>query len=254
MIRTGRPDPQRGSKHVNKPQSIGVHEVDWFSEHAHLWEQHLGSRFSGTARVNALLVGAYEGLAAKWLLENALTHATSRLTVVDPFDYPACVQYLGRGVCNPRDKVRRTFDAMVAQHEHMSGESDAKVRVLDDVPAWRALMRLGGGGAKAFDLVCVDLGQSAAEVLELLVLSYRMLKPGGILVVTNYTNAPEHDARCPRRGIDAFTDAYAYEVRVLQTAWHTFLQRRAKPLLRPGCLSENYQPHPPEGRCPNECK
>ena len=95
----------------------------------------------------------------------------------------------------------------------------------------------------------IDHTRYSGDTLELAGLGLRLLAPDGVLVLTNYTHAKEHDARCPRLGIDAFIAANAYEVRVLQTAWHVFLQKRASPLVRPGCQSEYFDPHAPPSPC-----
>lgn len=299
-----RPRPRTRAGRITTGASTtrsGGPRVDWFSDHAPLWERFVagtllaraagrddrapppGTRSRSVARVVAappmrgLVVGAYEGLPAAWLLDHLLTHPDSRLTVVERFrQYDACAQYEGRGVWNPPADVRATFEQLVMRRPDAAG---GRVELLDaDEEPAVALMRLGmrtsrtrtpsstrasassafrgtrgtrGSRDKggAFDVVYVDATGGAADTLEQAVLAFRLVRPGGVLVLTNYTHSREHDARCPRRGIDAFLDAFTYEARVLHSAWHVFVQRRPEPLPRPPCLSEYYDPHPPPGEC-----
>ena len=77
--------------------------------------------------------------------------------------------------------------------------------------------------------------------MESAVLAFPMLRPGGVMVFTNYTHGRLHDYACPKRGIDGFLDAYAPEVRVLRPAFHLFLEKREVPTKHPyGCRAEMF--------------
>lgn len=58
---------------------------DWMSKCEADWHALLGS-LKGQPEVRVLEIGSFEGRSAVWLLENVLTHPTSRLTCVDLFD------------------------------------------------------------------------------------------------------------------------------------------------------------------------
>ena len=58
---------------------------DWFSEHIPLWESQL-FRLKGEANLSFLEIGAFEGRATLWLLNNILTHSSSGITCIDPFE------------------------------------------------------------------------------------------------------------------------------------------------------------------------
>src|SRR5207247_1834627 len=42
--------------------------------------------FKGKPGINYLEIGTYEGRSALWVLENILTHPTSKLTIIDAFE------------------------------------------------------------------------------------------------------------------------------------------------------------------------
>jgi len=60
-----------------------------------------------------------------------------------------------------------------------------------------------------FDCIYIDADHRAAGVLEDAVLSWRLLKGGGIMILDDYGwNLYENPFKCPKRGIDAFLDAF----------------------------------------------
>ncbi len=134
----------------------------------------------------------------------------------------------GRPVWNP--DVRGTFAANTAPFR-----GRVKLRPTAALAAMRAARKELG----AYDVVYID-ARSSRHALETAVLAFPLLAPGGVLVLTNYTHSKERDARCPRRGIDGFVDAYSGDLRVLRNGFHTFLERRVKPLPSPPCFSEYF--------------
>jgi hypothetical protein len=57
---------------------------DWFSNNIPLWSKVL-RKFKGKPNLLFLEIGCFEGKATLWLLENILTHPTSKIVVVDTF-------------------------------------------------------------------------------------------------------------------------------------------------------------------------
>ena len=57
---------------------------DWFTRNIPIWEVALAS-YKGRSGIHYLEIGAFEGGSGMWMLENILTHPSSRMTVIDPF-------------------------------------------------------------------------------------------------------------------------------------------------------------------------
>ena len=57
---------------------------DWTSDRIPLWLPHV-EHLVGREKINALEIGCFEGRTTVWMLENILTHPTSRIVCVDPF-------------------------------------------------------------------------------------------------------------------------------------------------------------------------
>ena len=72
-----------------------------------------------------------------------------------------------------------------------------------------------------YDLILVDAGHKAKDVLEDLIYSWPLLKEGGILIVDDYTWIPKHSSQgnvlldSPKLEIDAFLNCYSNEVKII---------------------------------------
>ena len=133
---------------------------DWFTGHIPIWRKALVS-YVGQPDVQYLEVGIFEGRSALWMLENVLTHPTSRLVGVDVFEGPLRAQYL----------------ANLA----LSGAQDRAKTIVE--PSQIALRRLP---LESFDVIYIDGSHAEDDVLEDAVLSFRLLKPGGVLIFDDY--------------------------------------------------------------------
>ena len=72
-----------------------------------------------------------------------------------------------------------------------------------------------------YDLILVDAGHKAKDVLEDLVFSWPLLREGGLLILDDYTWIPKHSIQgnilleSPKMGIDSFLNCYADELALL---------------------------------------
>ncbi len=134
---------------------------DWFTSKIPLWKRVFAS-LAGKPDLQYLEIGVYEGRSFIWMLENVLTHPTSRLTAVDIF-IPSAVH-------------RRFLDniEMSGQEQRVTtikGYSQIELRKLP---------------LASFDIVYVDGSHTADDVLTDLALSWGLLKTGGIIVLDDY--------------------------------------------------------------------
>lgn len=190
---------------------------DWFSGNIPAWKKAL-SRLRGKP-VRFLEIGTFEGRSALWVLQNILTHPGSRLYVVDHWKY----------VGEKNKKVYDTFKRNIAPYA-------SKVQVLKGYS--RDMLR--GLKEPQFDFVYIDANRHSQNVLEDAIMSFPLMKPGGLMILDDYTHNKEHDQMCPRPGIDCFMNTYAGEVEVLHTGWQVVLKKRLRPLLRRPCYSEHF--------------
>ncbi|MGC4093802.1 MAG: class I SAM-dependent methyltransferase [Polyangiaceae bacterium] len=160
---------------------------DWFSGNIAVW-QRLFAELSHKPGLRCLEIGSYEGLSACWLLENVLTHETSRIICIDPFDAPGQLQ------------AERHFDRNVAA----TGLSHKLTKLKGF--SKQALPLLAGS---RFDIAYIDGSHHPTHVLEDALAVWPLLEPGALLVFDDYelgASYPPELAReaDPKPGIDAF--------------------------------------------------
>ena len=143
-----------------------------------------------------------------WMLENILTHPSSCMTVIDPF-----FTRLGRD-------IESAFSANLQQ----SGGADRTTVIkgfsqeeLRELPA------------QFYDIIYVDGSHSADDVLEDAVLSWRLLKDGGLLIFDDYELPILVSPRDrPKPAITAFVRCYRRELKVIHRDFQVVVQKAIK--------------------------
>lgn len=179
--------------------------------------------YKGRTGLRYLEIGLGEGETTVWMLENILTHPSARMTGIDIF---------------PGDlKERFVSNLRISGYAHkvkiMTGESQA---VLKRLPA------------EYFDIIYIDVSHSAADVLADAVLSWPLLKKGGLLIFDDYLMsvikpgperfpdslpkdidrlAPFLPAEAsPKIAVDAFITAHRNNLDVVYRGYQVILKKR----------------------------
>jgi hypothetical protein len=163
--------------------------------------------------IRILEIGSYEGASATYLI-NSLAHRHDiELHCIDIWD--AGIQY-SRGLMN---RVEERFDNNVARaisrapfkvefHKHIGPSDDELSKMLAE------------GKRGYFDFIYVDGSHLAPDVLFDAVMSFRLLRVGGIIAFDDYLwseNLPGgvDPIRCPKPAIDSFTTLYSRKISIL---------------------------------------
>lgn len=150
-----------------------------------------------------LEIGCYEGQASLWLMENT----KADLVVIDTFaggqDLPAEVNLIGRF------------------KENLKGYED---RI--EVVVGKSQEILNFRMKNRYDFIYIDGSHLASDTLEDAVLSFRLLKKGGIMIFDDYTWGRQLPLdQIPAVGIDAFVMAYVNKLEVLERNSQLILRR-----------------------------
>ncbi len=155
--------------------------TDFFSRHIPVWED-LFKKFKPKT---ALEIGSYEGRSAEWLLDNI---PGLYLTCMDTWD--------NTGVSAGLDSTgaEKIFDFKVGNRvRKLKGQSGDLLRALN----------------MSYDLIYIDGNHIASCVLEDLVLSFGILKQGGIIICDDYTGGwGQNPLEFPKLAIDSFVNCY----------------------------------------------
>jgi predicted O-methyltransferase YrrM len=173
---------------------------DWFSQHIPQWKKNL-AKFIDQPNLTFLEIGTFEGRAAVWLLQNVLTHSTSFIDCIDNWSFQA------QGLKLDPSLMESNFDHNIAALgrpnavQKMSGDSQDILRKLPTT---------------AYDFIYIDGAHNAAAVLEDAVLSWGLLRAGGIMTFDDYqwSLAPQLLDR-PKLAIDAFLSVFQGKYKLL---------------------------------------
>lgn len=176
----------------------------WFDRLRVGWEE---ATVALRGRPLAILeVGAFEGAATTWFLDELAGHPDARVTAVDTFRGSMELQP-GTGTDYALDSLRRRFDANVARAEH---GHRLRVMAMTSQEALRILYREGA----RFDFVYIDAAHTAQGVLADAVDVWPLLKVGGTLVFDDFEwQQYVQDIYNPRLGITAFLQCFSNELR-----------------------------------------
>ena len=193
---------------------------NWFVQAAAYWPQLFRATGWDSLRPSVIIeIGSYEGRSSCWILDNLMNNPASRLYCIDTFQ--GSVEHAPGEVQGLQERFTRNI-ALTGKSDQVRaciGRSD------------QMLMRLIGENVQA-DFIYVDGSHQAADVMSDAVLSWKLLKPGGLLVFDDYLWPFYQDQPHlnPKLAIDAFVNCHLNQVRythVPQTS--QFCVRKAMP-------------------------
>ncbi len=171
---------------------------DWFTNKIPVWKHYL-QHFSQVPGVNVLEIGSFEGMSTCWLLDNLLTHPSARITCID-INFP---EKFGFNISQTGAAEKVT---------QLVGNSHHILPFLDP---------------NAYDLIYIDGCHQASHVQQDAVLSWNLLKVGGLMIFDDYLwSHPRHPGQEPKIGIDAFLDSVKSEVEILHQAYQVIVKKK----------------------------
>jgi predicted O-methyltransferase YrrM len=182
---------------------------DFATHHFPHWERLFFEllRWDPAAPRRIVEIGSFEGRGTLWFLDRLLRHPDSRITCLDSF----------AGGAEHRPSQTEGLEARFRANIAESGAA-AKVAVLKGASA-EGLVRLLARGETA-DLVYVDGSHTAPDVLADMVLGWRLLRRGGVMLCDDYLWSREAAAEvdilgCPKLAIDAFTNIHRRQIDIV---------------------------------------
>lgn len=190
-----------------------TYSVDWFSQFIPQWNVILKD-LKGKPNLHFLEIGCFEGKATVWLLENILTGKNSHIDTIDMFgggmeDGDKGAFFTSSAFKNYEENIK-PFDIMkVVTHQ---GKSQEILRLMGNKPI--------------FDFVYIDGSHRSPEVLEDSVLSWRLLKSGGILIWDDYgLQRYKNPLDNPKPAIDSFLSIYKKQYKLIQSKYQVAIRK-----------------------------
>lgn len=178
---------------------------DWFSEHAPVWKELL-TPYAEKSDLHYLEVGVFEGGATMWIIENFLKDSSSTLTAIDLFagDYEGAYPDFAK-----RFFENLTLSGIGERATVLTGYSQVHLRALP---------------LASYDIIYIDGSHRNDDVLEDAILSWRLLKDGGMLIFDDY-GRKQLDFTDPKFGIDAFYRFFGHHFTVLHNDHQVFMRK-----------------------------
>lgn len=180
---------------------------DWFSINIPVWSELLKHHKDRPTQV--LEVGSYQGLSAIWLLENILTHPESSITCVDTFE----------GSEEHNELQTKDMFQLFTYNTQRFGN---KV-IVQQGRSCDVLRRMPR--APVYDIMYIDGDHHAPAVLEDAILSFPMLKKGGLMIFDDYAWPVDIELDRPKPAIDAFLQIYANHLRVIYRGYQLIIEK-----------------------------
>lgn len=152
-----------------------------------------------------LEIGSHEGRSTCWMLENMLSE-DGRMTCIDPFANKPLTAFAPTADQNsvPDDRtIENRFRANIAEVKKPNQTVDVIVDI--SFPALAQLLVK----KEQYDFIYVDGSHHSDEVLADAVMSFGLLRPGGVMLFDDYLweDDPKHLGRA-KSSIDAFVNMF----------------------------------------------
>lgn len=183
-------------EHFTHPENERVYFSNWIAP----WWRLLG-KLAGQPNVVGIEVGTNYAGCATWCLQNILTGEGSHLYTIDATENP----YIKKNL---------------APYKNYTFIKDLSENALRNLTH--------NGQPKLFaDFIYIDGNHFAKYVLEDIVLSWPMLKYGGVMMIDDYGwGIHTDDERVkPKIGVDAFLNAYEGHYDLIQLDWQVYLRK-----------------------------
>ena len=188
---------------------------DWFSRNLAIWQEYLMC-FRNQPDLNILEIGSWEGRSTCWLLNNILTHPSSQITCIDTFEGGGGTEL---EASDTKESIEARFDFNIALTE-----SIAKVTKI--VNKSRAALR--EIPFDSFDIIYIDGSHLACDVLEDTLLSWGLLKIGGLMIFDDYDHVfRELPNQNTKIGIDAFMTSFCNKIQLVHQSHQIILKKIA---------------------------
>jgi predicted O-methyltransferase YrrM len=178
---------------------------DWFSGNIPAWLKIIDFKPK-----NVLEIGCYEGRATTWLIDHCQPREVE-VHCVDPWvDYADLPKQKMAEIEDRFDKniaVARQNNPLAKAIKHKKLSSQALAEFISERKH------------KYFDVIYIDGSHHATDVLSDAVMSFPLLRIGGIMIFDDYLwrgGSEGNDPLCaPKAGIDAFLNVFHSKMRIL---------------------------------------
>lgn len=181
----------------------------WFFNVCQYWSQLFNNIGWNSKEPKMILeIGSFEGQSTCWMLENLIDHQDSQIFCLDTFEG-------GEEHQTGQHQLEDLFERFTYNVSKTGKEDYVQVVVGDSKYSLSQLI----SNELSFDFIYVDGSHRAKDVLADAVLSWILLKRGGLMIFDDYLwEFFEQDiVSAPKMAIDSFVNCYSQEIRIIRT-------------------------------------
>lgn len=182
---------------------------DWFAQNIEVWKEILG-QYVGRPNIHFLEIGSYEGMSAVWCLENVLTAQNSDITCIDTFQ-------------GGEEHALADMGKVEDRFLHNITPYGGKVNIYkgNSADILRSMRK-----KELFHMIYIDGSHQAKDVLTDAVLSFALLKKGGLLIFDDYGwGAPYPEHHKPKIAISAFLECFQDQFTLVATGYQIAVRK-----------------------------
>jgi predicted O-methyltransferase YrrM len=187
------------------------------------WKRVLNSYIKNDNKYNILEIGCYEGLSSVWFLSNVMSNVDSRLYCVDTWE--GSVEYNNVNFDNIYNKFLKNIksNSNYKENKVIISRKRSDKFLLEMTNMNQSLVC---NNCLLFDIIFIDASHDSRDVIMDSILSWRLLKVGGVLIWDDYIweKMPKLNER-PKMAIDSFLMMFEGNYKILSKTTQLIVQK-----------------------------
>jgi predicted O-methyltransferase YrrM len=187
-----------------------IYTNNWFEDQRPIHEKFLCNIEYVSNSIKILEIGAHEGRSSVFF-SKFLVHKDSSLTSIDPF--------------LPEDTTSPVKDDTFQIYKHNIKLTGKESQIfLEKDYSINVLTKLYSKNEK-FDYVLIDGSHLSKDVIADAILSFELIKSGGIIFFDDYLGGDINSLQCPKIAIDSFVNCFRDKLEILHVGYHYVIKK-----------------------------
>ena len=187
-----------------------IYTNNWFESQRSIHEKFLNTINYTDNPIKILEIGSHEGRSSVFF-SKYLVNKDSTLTCIDP--------YLSEDTTSPVNS--KTFD--IYKHNIKLTCKESQI-FLEKNYSFDTLLKLYLE-QKIFDYILIDGSHLSKDVIEDAILSFKLLRQGGIMFFDDYNGGDVNSLGFPKIGIDSFINSFRNKIEILHVQYHYIIKK-----------------------------